>query len=256
MRAGLPRGGRSLSAISDAWCDGRQAPGSPPAVLFLFHRSRTRVSAPHQLLQYKHSVHMRRDGHVVGRELLGRGGALTPERGVASRVSTGGLGGKSRVSARGDRQRAIEAHLLVFWCVKSKPGPPARRETGTLWRAPVRCPRTAEHDRGGGPFGSTSLFPLDEATRVKRCPALGRTSRLKFRSKFAPGWRLSLANSARNVGYQTFGNDELGPLMSFRRSSQILSGISRNTLTIWGSNWRPDQSSISLRAASKDCAGR
>src|ERR1700721_3490087 len=56
-------------------------------------------------------------------------------------------------------------------------------------------------------------------------------------------------------GTQTLGNDWSGPLMSLRRSSQILSGISRKTFPIWGSNWRPDHGSISLRAAERFARG-
>src|ERR1700691_618262 len=38
--------------------------------------SRTTVSAPHQLLQYKYSVHMCGDRHVLGRELFSRSEGL------------------------------------------------------------------------------------------------------------------------------------------------------------------------------------
>jgi len=58
-------------------------------------------------------------------------------------------------------------------------------------------------------------------------------------------------------GYQAFAaNGGADWLMSLRRSSQNSSGISRNILTMAGSNCRPDHSAISLRAVSKVRAGR
>src|SRR5690348_15274511 len=45
-------------------------------------------------------------------------------------------------------------------------------------------------------------------------------------------------------------------LICLRSSSQTEDDMARNTLTTSGSNCRPDQSSISFRAASIDLAGR
>lgn len=83
---------------------------------------------------------------------------------------------------------------------------------------------------------------LDEVMTVKRCPTLG--------GKMLGGFCLLRILSAAGGGYaHTFGKEAFAALISSRRSSQILSGISRNIFTIWGSNCRPDQTSISFRAA-------
>jgi hypothetical protein len=84
---------------------------------------------------------------------------------------------------------------------------------------------------------------LDEVMTVKRCLAFGGKMLLGFDCL---AWQTQPAVS---VVY-TFGKEAFAALMSSRKSSQILSGISRNIFTIRGSNWRPAQSSISLRAAS------
>ena len=58
------------------------------------------------------------------------------------------------------------------------------------------------------------------------------------------GEKLSPTLGPRGIGY-----GKIWAWMSFRKSSQIFSGISRNTLTTSGSNCLPDHFSISILAA-------
>jgi len=137
------------------------------------------VSAPHELLQYKHSVHVRGDCHVLRREFLGRGGALCCHRhghatalhgrhpanifkGIdgsigefAERASTGG-GERLRRSA-GTTVGVGDGFALSF--------------VGRVQRVAERLAFT---DARLG-----KLLRLDEAMRLKRCPSPGRGKEMR-----------------------------------------------------------------------------
>ena len=140
--------------------------------------------------------------------------------------------------------------------MKTEPGLPARCETGTFWRARVKSPDNG-HRRRGGWINFT--IHLDEPVGLKRCPGIvDKCESGKEGGPLLAALSQGVGASASAVPVYTFGKDGgwSGPLISLRRSSQILSGISRKILTMSGSNCRPDQSSISLRAASMLCALR